>query len=236
MLLQVADSLKDFDLDPSTQPDDELYDDIIFAAAHQHSVENFTERADPELSDVAELVDRRLGSGWLAGASLRSPQSKFSEPTELRPVRVSNPSGSWAAVDKPEGAFWTSSFLPGLRSAWERLEAGEFSQHDRPLMRFDFALGPDDEVWTIRDVDDYAELVRRHPRRVTRDTVGIDWAALRHDVTAVTLSAAGLARAQNVRVATPYGVAQLSGWDAESTAWLRLPASASLTAMPVRAR
>jgi hypothetical protein len=53
----------------------------------------------------------------------------------------------------------------------------------------------------------------------------VDWLAAAADLDAVRLTAAGLVFAQNVRVPTRYGLAQLRGWDAESTAWLNRPSA-----------
>lgn len=233
VLLQTADFLKSFDLDPFARADAELYEDIIFAAAHRHSSSNFTERSDGALSQKAGELNRRLGSGWLAGSGLESPQAVFTNSAELKGLHVSNPGGHLMAADKPHGAFWTSSFLPDTGSAWERLEHGEFLGLNRPLRRFEFDLGSDEEVRIIRDVPDYAELVDRYPRRVSRDRAAIDWPALSCDFVAVMLSACGLARVQNFRVDTEHGTAELTGWDSESTAWLRLPAAAALSSGPL---
>lgn len=82
---------------------------------------------------------------------------------------------------------------------------------------------------TIREVADYAELVESYPRKVSADRVAIDWEELSRDHLAVTLTACGLARAQNFRIETRVGLAELTGWDAESTAWLHLPKEAELS-------
>lgn len=228
VLLQVAESLQSFGLEPLDRTDTDLYWDIIFGAAHQHSVENFTERSDPKLDRTADLLNQRMGSGWIAGLSLDSPQSVFTDSTELRPTRISNPHGHLLAADKPVGALWTSSFLPSGESAWERLERSEFSQLNRPLMRLRFDTEASEKVRTIRRVADYAELVESYPRNVATDHVAIDWEKLSYDYTAVTLAACGLARVQNFRIETKAGLAELAGWDAESTAWLHLPKEAEL--------
>ena len=229
VLLQVAESLQSFDLNPVDRSEIDLYWDIIFGAAHQHSVENFTERSDPKLDRTADLIDQRLSSGWLAGPKLESPQSVFNNRTELRPVRISNPSGYLLAADKPVGALWTSSFLPDGESAWERLERSEFSQLNRSPIQFKFDLEVDEKVRTIRSVADYVELVESYPRKVSTDRVAVDWEGLSRGYTAVTLAASGLARAQNFRIYTEIGLAELTGWDAESTAWLHLPKKAKLS-------
>ena len=63
----------------------------------------------------------------------------------------------------------------------------------------------------------------RYPRPMPDGRALVDWLAAAADLDAVHLTAAGVAFAQNVRVSTPYGMAQLRGWDAESTAWLNRP-------------
>ena len=73
------------------------------------------------------------------------------------------------------------------------------------------------------------------PRRYESGRAGVDWCRAGHDLVAVHLTAAGVARVQNYRFETGNGPAVLSGWDAETTARLRLPSSARLTTEPGRA-
>lgn len=61
------------------------------------------------------------------------------------------------------------------------------------------------------------------PADVRVCTIGFD---------AVHLTVAGLLTAQHVPIATPHGAAMLTGWDAESTAWLRLPPGLTTTPAP----
>lgn len=228
VLLQTAESLQSFGLNPADRSDSDLYWDIVFGAAHQHSVENFTERSDINLDKIADVLNQRLDLGWLAGSNLESPQSAFTDRGRLTRPRISNPSESQLAADKPVGAFWTSSFLPNGQSAWERSERSEFAQLKRPLVEVRFDVKVDRYVHIIRDVADYVELVERYPREISSDRAAVDWKELSRDCAAVTLAACGLARAQNFRVETAVGLAELTGWDAESTAWLALPGETEL--------
>ena len=125
--------------------------------------------------------------------------------------------------------LWTSSLLPDGRSAWERVEASEFGHLDRGLRYFYFADVDPEAVFHIRSIRDYVELVAAHPRRASGGRVLVDWCSAARGYTAVHLTAAGLARAQNYQVETELGIAELRGWDAESTAWLRMPAQAELS-------
>jgi hypothetical protein len=138
---------------------------------------------------------------------------------------VANPE-SERLGDKPSGAFWTSSFLPDGESAWARSELSEFSAQRRPRKSFFFELGSHEEVFHIRSLADYQYLLREYPRRTTSGGAVIDWTQAREDLVAVHLTAAGLARVQCYRFEIEGAPARLTGWDAESTAWLRWPSSA----------
>jgi hypothetical protein len=61
----------------------------------------------------------------------------------------------------------------------------------------------------IETPDHYRELVMRYPRLMSDGRVLVDWLAAAAHIDAVRLTAAGLVFAQNVRVPTPYGVAEL---------------------------
>lgn len=228
VLLQAAERLASHRIDPADQSDVETYWDLVFAAAHQHSVIEFRERSDRGLESVARALDARLGQGWLAGNGLRSPQTVYTCSAEVHAFSVENPVDERLG-GKPVGALWTSSMLPDGVSAWQRSEWSEFpGQGRRPKL---LHVGPDDldHVYAIRDVGDVARLVADYPRRVSGDQVAVDWVRVARDFVAVQLTAAGLARAQNHQVETDAGYAMLRGWDAECTAWLRPPSSARLS-------
>lgn len=229
VLLKVADSLQHWGVDPTERSDIDIYWEIVFAAAHRHSTLDFHERRDGRLESVAEKLNRRLSSGWLEECDLRSPQAVFAKSSSIQAIGIQNPRADGEFADKPEGALWTSSLLPDGRSAWERVEASEFSHLDRHLWYFYFSGVDVEDVFHIRTILDYVQLISAHPRRASGGRVLVDWRSAACSYSAVHLTAAGLARAQNFRVETALGIAELRGWDAESTAWLRMPAHAELS-------
>ncbi|NMH98764.1 hypothetical protein [Pseudonocardia acidicola] len=228
VILQAAASLVQHHIKPGDQGVVETYWDIVFAASHQHAVQSFTERADENLDQTAYEFSQILRQGWLRGDGIDSPQAVFTESSSMRPICIENPASNLYG-DKPEGAFWTSSYLPDGSSAWTRSEDSEFSGQNRPLRNFTFEPIAPDAVFLIRSLEDYQELVTTYPREIGNNQVAVDWPRAASDYVAVRLTAAGLALAHHYRVATPAGTAQLTGWDAESTAWLHLPRNARLS-------
>ncbi|MGH3587618.1 MAG: hypothetical protein ACRDQ0_14980 [Pseudonocardia sp.] len=218
LVRQLGDSVHDLDgID-----DVELYEEIVFAAGHQHSTPDFHERSVPDLDGAEELVRRRLGKGWFAGCAVRTPQAWFSASGQIGGVVLHEVSNHLPIGEKPQGALWTASLLPDGRSAWALGEAGAYPESPRRL----FALHFDPQVartFAIAAPEHYHELVMRYPRPMPDGRALVDWVAAAVDFDAVRLTAAGLVFAQSVRVRTRYGVAQLQGWDAESTAWLNRP-------------
>ncbi|XVS62244.1 hypothetical protein ACQPYE_28785 [Actinosynnema sp. CA-299493] len=69
--------------------------------------------------------------------------------------------------------------------------------------------------------DELPALVERRAR--------VCWTRAAEDLDAVHLTVPGLLTAQHVPITTPHGTAILTGWDAESTAWLHLPPDFEMT-------
>lgn len=228
VLLKVAESLDHWRFEPADRSDVDIYWEIVFAAAQCHSDPDFHERFDTRLEIMAEKLDARLASGWL-NSELTNPQTTFGSESRIREIDVQNSPFGGELADKPVGAFWTSSTLSDGGSSWERVERSEFGSLSRTLRYFYFNDLASGEVFSIRDVDDYVELVLAHLRKTAGGRVLVDWRSAAQSYVAVHLTAAGLARAQNYRVETGLGVAELRGWDAESTAWLRVPEGAALS-------
>ncbi|WP_214365665.1 hypothetical protein [Pseudonocardia sp. H11422] len=228
VILQAAKSLAEHQIKPGDQDVTETYWDIVFAASYQHAVQSFIERADENLDQAAYELSQILSQGWLRGDGIDSPQGVFTESSSIRPIHIENPANDLYG-DKPDGAFWTSSFLPDGSSAWARSEDSEFSGVNRPLRSFIFETLAPGAAFLIRSPEDYQELVTTYPRKIGDNQVAVDWPRVAKDFVAVRLTASGLALAHHYRVATPAGTAQLTGWDAESTAWLRLPRNVSLS-------
>lgn len=205
--------------------DEDLYRHITFAASQRHSGRVFAARRAPELDRIAAAVMRRVSTGPLSATTPRSPQARFTRDAMPSSVMVTDRP---TQDDKPAGALWTSSFLPDGTSMWQWGEWAEFGR-DRPLLALTFDPA-DVRLCTIGSPADYERLVNRYPYPASTHTQ-VHWTRLAEDFDAVHLTVAGLLTAQHVPVDTPHGPAVLTGWDAESTAWLRLPPG--LTATPV---
>jgi hypothetical protein len=218
LVRQLGDSVHDLDgID-----DVDLYEEIVFAVGHQHSTPDFHERRAPDLDGAEALVRNRLGRGWFAGRAVPAPQAWFSASGQIGDLVLREVTDHLPIGEKPAGALWTASFLPDGRSAWALGEASEFSESSRRLFAVHFDQ-PAVRTFVIAAPEHYRELVMRYPRPMPDGRVLVDWLAAAADLDAVRLTAAGLVFAQNVRVRTRYGVAQLRGWDAESTVWLNRP-------------
>jgi hypothetical protein len=118
--------------------------------------------------------------------------------------------------------YATASFLPDGRSAWAIGESSEFADSARRLFAIDFDQAAT-RYFEVSTPEHVRQLVMRYPRPMPDGRALVDWVSAARDLDAVRLTAGGLVFAQNVRVPTPYGVAQLRGWDAESAAWLNRP-------------
>ncbi|MCE6999869.1 hypothetical protein LZG04_34405 [Saccharothrix sp. S26] len=228
LCLLLRDFLGDLDLGARLDDltDDILYRHITFAASLQHSGRDFTARPTPELDHIAAAVLHRLATGSLGDTSLRSPQARHATDATPRTVQVTDGPTGATAPDKPVGALWTSSFLPEGTSMWQWGELAE-SGPDRPLFTVTFDQA-DIRLFTIDSPSDYGQLVNRYPRS-SNGRAQVCWTRAADDLDAVHLTVPGLLTAQHVPVTTSQGTAVLTGWDAESTAWLHLPNAFEMT-------
>ncbi|MBB5907282.1 hypothetical protein [Actinoalloteichus hymeniacidonis] len=216
-----VESLRRFD-------DAHLYHQITFAASLRHSRDEFLPHLAPDLDAVADVVLGRMSTGWFAQPTPGTPQSRFSKTGEFGPI------GSLAShlgaeiSEKPAGGAWTSSYLPSGESAWARWEQAEFSHESRDPWSVHFDASSC-ALYQIDSLDDFTRLVLRYPGDTQNGRVGIDWSTVAADFHAVHLTAKGLLTVQNFPVSTPLGIAELRGWDAESTVWLRVPPGLRVT-------
>jgi hypothetical protein len=222
VLIELVRQLGDSVHDLNGIDDVELYEEIVFAVGHQHSTPDFHERAAPHLDDVEALVRERLGKGWFAERRVPTPQAWFSATGRIGDLVLREVTNDLPIGEKPAGALWTSSFLPDGRSAWALGEASAYPEPSRGLFTLHFDE-QDVRSFEIAAPEHYRGLVMRYPRPMANGRALVDWLAAAADLDAVRLTAAGLVFAQGVRMQTPHGMAQLRGWDAESTAWLNRP-------------
>ncbi len=183
---------------------------------------------ESELLPSAELVASRMNGGWFAQEELTAPQAWLSNSKQARAPTVTSVS-TGRLRHKPHGALWTSSFLSDGSSGWDpMLESGYLG--DTPY-RYRWALFFDPSAVRVCMIDGparYTALCDRYPRRAVDRTVSVDWALAARELDAVHLTPRGLLLAQAVTAPSQHGLCRLEGWDAECTAWFRLPPSCRL--------
>lgn len=109
---------------------------------------------------------------------------------------------------------------------------GEWAEFGRDRRLFALTFDPADvRLYSIGSPADDERLVNRYPRAMDNHTQ-VHWTRVAEHFDAVHLTVSGLLTAQHVPIATPQGAAMLTGWDAESTAWLRLPTALTMTPAP----
>ncbi|APU15292.1 MULTISPECIES: hypothetical protein [Actinoalloteichus] len=197
-----------------------LYHQITFAASLRNSRDVFLPQIAPELDDVAERIMGRMKAGWFARTELSSPQSWFSKTGEIRSVGTLDSRLGSVISEKPQGALWTSSYLPNGESSWARKERAEFSRENRTLWSVYFHES-DHSIYHIDALRDFQWLASQYPGDSRGGRICVEWRDVSVDFRAVHLTARGLLATQNFPVVTSLGVAELRGWDAESTVWLR---------------
>jgi hypothetical protein len=167
--------------------DVELYEDIVFAVGHQHSTPDFHERRVPEPDDAGALVRARLGSGWFAERGVPTPQA-------------------WHRSGRSPRARCGRRLSCPTDAARGRSARPVRTPEQRAGSSLSTSIG---RLSVIETPDHYRELVMRYPRLMSDGRVLVDWLAAAAHIDAVRLTAAGLVFAQNVRVPTPYDVAEL---------------------------
>jgi hypothetical protein len=195
------------------------------------SAEHDLDEGEPATdAEAAETLARAINAehGLLALQGLNFPQAIVGSSADiaaLRPPKISE--GGPNLLSKPSGALWTSSFLTPNYPAWTAMVNTGYVPVDRPFECAEFFVGQGDfAVFTISSVDDFAALCEEFA--APHGPPAIDWRRVAQSYHAVHLTFTGLVLAQGVPVRTRLGTMTLSGWDSESTAWLRLPASARL--------
>lgn len=129
-------------------------------------------------------------------------------------------------MQKPQGALWTSSFMPDGRPAWAEHEASA-AQGKRPLHKVTFSER-DVRAYTLDSLHDFVRLVDLYPSPDDAGRVAVAWREMSSDFDAVHMTVRGLLAIEGVEFRTRHGVGRLIGWDAESTAWFRFPPTARI--------
>ncbi|MGD9486198.1 hypothetical protein WDH52_23650 [Streptomyces sp. TRM70308] len=187
---------------------------------HDHAVEHYA------AARLAEVMN--ASSGVLGSQDLLFPQAIIGarSQTVLRPPRLSKYGDQRG---KPVGALWTSSFLASERPTWTAMTETGYVPVEETLEYVELIARKDDvQVFAIRSSADFASLCDEFACVSPQGDLTIDWIRVADSYHAVHLTFAGLILAQANPVRTRAGTMTLQGWDSESTAWLRLPASARL--------
>ncbi|GLY51466.1 hypothetical protein Lesp01_51220 [Lentzea sp. NBRC 102530] len=205
--------------------DVQFYDEIVFAVRSKYSTDRFVTRRAPELLSVVHRIESRLDRGWFHKIGLTSPQARYASKPEATTGSIQDGVPD-TVMQKPQGALWTSSFLPDGRSAWAEQEVAS-SHSARRLYRVVFAES-DVRAYTLDSLSDFTQLLDLYPSVDDVGRVAVAWSKMASDFDAVHMTARGLLAIEGVEVQARNGVGRLVGWDAESTAWFRFPRTTRL--------
>ncbi|MGI8310979.1 hypothetical protein [Saccharopolyspora hattusasensis] len=217
---EIATSIAD-DTDLLVNQDDTyLYEEIDFAVAVQLPSQRPKPR-ESHLLRVRSLLEIRFNSGWFSKtAKLTFPQACYTIGPNLPEIHVRNIQARSVAEEKPQGALWTSSFLPNGAPAWQAREREEFAELGRSLYRLQ-CDAQTISVYTIDSFVDFQRLLLKFPQSNPSGRATVRWRDVAERFDAVHLTARGLVDLDGIEFETPYGVAAFRGWGSESTAWLR---------------
>ncbi|WP_157355970.1 hypothetical protein [Saccharopolyspora erythraea] len=208
--------------------DVDLYAEIVFSGSALHDPNGPPDPGEQVEASVAGKVAQRLQRGWFTMEGLPCPQARYSASLALPKFRLWDPEDWVGMASKPHAAFWTSSFLPDGTTAWDWAESKLAKWQQRKRYRSSTRTLPS-YTRSIR-LEDYLRLVHAFPVQTSDGRVNVDWRGVVGSLDAVHLSAGGLLYAEGVASEVQGAPTTLSGWEAESTAWLRIPAGAVLRA------
>jgi hypothetical protein len=148
---------------------------------------------------------------WLSPDGRSPTPVTFS--AELRPLG--------GQVPKPRGALWTSTSLGTCPSHWiPYLRKGEDS-HQPPYHPWRLEVSPAANIYEIHGPQAWHSLCLASPYYGPDNIVLPNWEAVARTWDGVHLSMGGLLTSEGVRWSTPEGWTQITGWNVESTVWLR---------------
>lgn len=166
----------------------------------------------------------RSEQGWLGGAQAPTPSMLK---VDLDAYGVT--------VPKPTAALWTSTLMTNADTVWQASHgSNEAGPHYGPTVLWNIRVADSARVFEVRSPVEWATLARDYAsptvayrwsadgsRTADLARVDPDWALVARDWDAVHLSLGGLLTAHDVPVRAGGSVAELRGWDSESTVWFR---------------
>ncbi|MFD0485900.1 hypothetical protein ACFQ0O_01180 [Saccharopolyspora spinosporotrichia] len=209
--------------------DVDLYAEIVFSGSALHDPNGPPDPGEQVEASVAGKVAQRLQRGWFTMEGLPCPQARYSASLALPKFRLWDPEDWVGMASKPHAAFWTSSFLPDGTTAWDWAESKLAKWQQRKRYRFFF----DEDVAVIYTIDSSGGLSAARAR-VPGPNLG--WSGERRLERSRRESRCGpsfrgrFAVRRGCCIRGAGAPTTLSGWEAESTAWLRIPAGAVLRA------
>jgi hypothetical protein len=204
----------------------ELYGEVVWASlslAPLRGRMSLAPTPGPALSTTAAIISRSLGAQPF---SIRSPGPRQAWTSlageDLDPARYREVQNSRLIGYKARGGLWTSTVFPtGGSGFWPLVESGYMgpAAHAKTT---EFATPPGARLAVVTDAEDWRALCERFPR-VCAGTLDVDWQRAAGSIDGVSLSALGVLCAQYVPVSRDGLTSVLTGWDTESTFWLRSP-------------
>jgi len=124
-------------------------------------------------------------------------------------------------VTKPRAAFWTSTRIGSYSSSWiSYLRRGE---DGRPAPYYPWRLEASAaaRVYEVHEPEAWYSLCLAFPRHEKNKYIAPDWKKVARTWDGVHVSVGGLLTTELVCWKTAQGRTRLSGWNVESTVWLR---------------
>lgn len=139
-----------------------------------------------------------------------------------------NPTDGWQSVGtsealhlapKPRGGLWTSTLIDNSNSAWSLFPESRRSQLWTPVADVTSSV----VVLELNRPSHWVALCRSYPRSMQNGMVNPDWVKVANDYDAVHLTMGGLLSIQLAALIVDGERTVMSGWDVESTCWLKRP-------------
>jgi hypothetical protein len=181
-------------------------------------------RAPSLWEDALRLVGSPAAEDWYA--DLRRTQQVWVSPANSSEVPDPSRFGTdlspfGGGTPKPRAALWTTTSVGSMPGGWSfYLRIGEDGRAP-PYRLWRLEALPSARVYEVHGPEHWRALCIRYPGEVREGRLMPDWPAVARDWNGVHLSIGGLLTAERVVVDAGGSRAQLTGWDTESTVWLR---------------
>lgn len=193
-----------------------------YASDYQQRVEALLARGSSLRRAAEQLLDAPGTANWFADLNRRrqvwlSPDGRSPTPVTFSPEL--RPFGQ--QVPKPRRALWTSTSIGTCPSHWiPYLRLGE-DRRPPPYHPWRLEVSPTARIYEVHGPQVWHTLCLAFPFNVPGGMVMPNWEAVARTWDGVHLSMGGLLTSEGVRWSTPEGWTQITGWNVESTVWLR---------------